>query len=71
MLTEKEKLELKDVHTDKQLKKIFKKIASKNPDAYFPTKELKELGYIRKHCMICHTITKTASALLMGVIERL
>ncbi len=53
MLTDKEKLELKDAHTDKQLKKIFKKIASKNPDAYFPTKELKELGYIRKKCEVC------------------
>ncbi len=53
MLSEKEKLELKNAHTDKELKQIFKKIASKNPDAYFPTKELRELGYMRKNCECC------------------
>ncbi|MFX1258875.1 MAG: alanine--tRNA ligase [Promethearchaeota archaeon] len=42
--------ELKDARTDKELKKVFKKIASKEPDKYFPTKELKELGYFRKIC---------------------
>ncbi len=44
---------LKHAQTDKELKSIFKKIASKNPDEYFPTKELKNLGYIRKHCECC------------------
>ncbi len=55
MLSEKEKKALKDCHTDKQLKNIFKKIASENPDAYFPTKELKNLGYMRKKCESCGT----------------
>ncbi len=53
MLTDKEKLELKDAHTDKELKQIFKKIASRNPDVYFPTKELRKLGYMRKNCECC------------------
>ncbi|MHA1150685.1 MAG: alanine--tRNA ligase [Promethearchaeota archaeon] len=41
---------LKVCKTDKELKKEFKKIASQNPDNYFPTKELHELGYFRKLC---------------------
>jgi len=53
VLSDKEQLELKDAHTDKELKHIFKKIASMNPDAYFPTKELRELGYMRKNCECC------------------
>jgi len=36
--------------SDKEQKKVFKEIASKEPDKYFPTKELRELGYMRKHC---------------------
>ncbi len=55
MLSDKEQLELKDAHTDKELKQNFKKIASRNPDAYFPTKELRELGYMRKKCESCGT----------------
>ena len=55
MLTPKEQNELKRAHNDKQLKKIFKDIASKNPDKYFPTIELKKLGYIRKSCECCGT----------------
>ncbi|MFX0056681.1 MAG: alanine--tRNA ligase [Candidatus Heimdallarchaeota archaeon] len=55
MLTSKEKNELKKAHNDKELKKIFKDIASKNPDEYFPTRELRNLGYIRKHCECCGT----------------
>ncbi|MFW9898539.1 MAG: alanine--tRNA ligase [Candidatus Thorarchaeota archaeon] len=39
--------------SDKEQKKIFKEIASHDPDKYFPTKELRELGYIRKHCSCC------------------
>ncbi|MHA1725437.1 MAG: alanine--tRNA ligase [Promethearchaeota archaeon] len=35
---------------DKEVKSVFKEIASKNPDIYFPTKELKALGYMRKQC---------------------
>ena len=53
MLSTKEQLELKDAHTDKELKQVFKKITSRNPDEYFPTKELKSLGYMRKLCECC------------------
>ncbi|MFW9972464.1 MAG: alanine--tRNA ligase [Candidatus Odinarchaeota archaeon] len=53
MLSAKEQLQLKDANTDKELKQVFKKIASKNPDAFFPTKELKDFGYIRKICKSC------------------
>ena len=44
---------LKGAHTDKELKKVFKGIASQNPDDYFPTKQLKQLGYSRKQCKSC------------------
>jgi alanyl-tRNA synthetase len=53
VLSEKEQKELIEAQTDKQLKKVFRKIASKNPDEYFPTKELRSLGYNRKHCECC------------------
>jgi alanyl-tRNA synthetase len=46
---------LKDCKTDKDLKREFKKIASKTPDKYFPTNELKGLGYMRKQCENCGT----------------
>ncbi len=36
--------------SDKEQKKVFKEIASKEPDKYYPTKELKSLAYMRKHC---------------------
>ncbi len=36
--------------SDKEQKKVFKEIASKEPEKYYPTKELKNLGYMRKHC---------------------
>jgi len=55
VLSDKEQLELKDAHKDKELKQNFKKIASRNPDAYFPTTELRELGYMRKKCESCGT----------------
>ncbi|MFW9866652.1 MAG: alanine--tRNA ligase-related protein [Candidatus Thorarchaeota archaeon] len=55
MLSEKEQEELVAAQTDKQLKSVFREIASKNPDKYFPTKELRKLGYIRKHCECCGT----------------
>ena len=47
--------QLKDCRTDKELKVAFKKIASKDPDKYFPTQELKKLGYLRKNCECCGT----------------
>jgi alanyl-tRNA synthetase len=50
MLSDQLKQQLKRYKTDKELKKEFKKIASKDPDSYFPTKELKQLGYMRKLC---------------------
>ncbi|MFX1487850.1 MAG: alanine--tRNA ligase [Promethearchaeota archaeon] len=55
MLSEKEQEELVAAQTDKQLKSVFREVASKNPDKYFPTKELRKLGYIRKHCECCGT----------------
>lgn len=36
--------------SDKEQKKAFKEIASKEPDKYYPTTELRELGYMRKKC---------------------
>jgi hypothetical protein len=53
VLSSKEQKELIAAQTDKQLKKVFRKIASKNPDEYFPTKELRNLGYMRKQCECC------------------
>jgi len=53
LLSDKEKKQLKNAHTDKKLKKIFKTIASKKPDEFFPTQELRNLGYIRKQCECC------------------
>jgi len=53
LLSDKEKKQLKSARTDKELKKIFKRIASKKPDEFFPTQELRNLGYIRKHCECC------------------
>ena len=53
MLSDKEKKQLKSARTDKELKKIFKTIASKKPDEFFPTQELRNLGYIRKQCECC------------------
>ena len=55
MISAEEQEELKKAQTDKELKQVFKKVASKNPDSYFPTKELRELGYIRKNCESCGT----------------
>jgi len=55
MISAEEQEELKKAQTDKELKQVFKKVASKNPDSYFPTKELRELGYMRKNCESCGT----------------
>ena len=41
--------------TDKDQKKKFKKIASEDPDSYFPTAYLKSIGYSRKKCTKCET----------------
>jgi len=53
MLSNEERTQLKGATNDKELKKIFKTIASKNPDEFFPTKELRQLGYMRKQCECC------------------
>ena len=39
--------------TDAELKEKFKKIASSDPDKYFPTKALASLGYSRHSCGKC------------------
>ncbi|MBU0461555.1 MAG: alanine--tRNA ligase, partial [Nanoarchaeota archaeon] len=41
--------------TDKEIKKIFKLEASKNPDKYYPTSVLKKEGFKRKQCKKCGT----------------
>jgi len=61
LLSDKEKKQLKSARTDKELKKIFKTIASKKPDEFFPTQELRNLGYIRKHCECCSAYFWTTS----------
>jgi alanyl-tRNA synthetase len=55
MISNAEKELLKDAKTDKELKSIFREIASENPDQYFPTKQLRKLGFMRKRCKICGT----------------
>ncbi|MBN2153230.1 MAG: alanine--tRNA ligase [Candidatus Lokiarchaeota archaeon] len=39
--------------TDKQQKKEFKKVASADPDSYYPTRKLKAEGFARKQCTNC------------------
>ncbi|MBW2985458.1 alanine--tRNA ligase [Candidatus Woesearchaeota archaeon] len=39
--------------TDKEIKKEFRKIASKDPDKYYATKILKESGFSRQKCSKC------------------
>ncbi|MBW2983532.1 alanine--tRNA ligase [Candidatus Woesearchaeota archaeon] len=46
--------------TDKEIKKEFKKTASKEPDKYYATKVLKKEGFVRKKCK-CGTWFWTAS----------
>jgi alanyl-tRNA synthetase len=41
--------------TDKEQKKQFKKVASENPDAYYPVKRLRANGFSRKQCKKCGT----------------
>ena len=55
MISQEIKDKLKDCKNDKSLKREFKKIASKNPEIYFPTEELQSLGYMRKKCESCGT----------------
>jgi alanyl-tRNA synthetase len=49
--------------TDKQQKKEFKKVASAEPDKFYPTKKLKSEGFMRKECTKCGmffwTVVKT------------
>lgn len=40
--------------TDKQIKKEFCIEASENPDIYYPTEKLRELGFNRKQCVQCN-----------------
>ncbi len=40
--------------TDAELKDQFKKVASAEPDKYFPVKALKEKGFSRHSCNKCH-----------------
>ena len=51
MLSDEDRKQLKGANNDKELKKIFKLIASNNPYEFFPTEELKHLGYIRS-CLL-------------------
>jgi len=53
MLSDEDRKQLKGANNDKELKKIFKLIASNNPYEFFPTEELKHLGYIRRQCECC------------------
>lgn len=53
MLSDEDRTQLKSANNDKELKKFFKTIASKDPDEFFPTQELRQLGYIRKQCECC------------------
>jgi alanyl-tRNA synthetase len=46
--------------TDAELKDKFKKTASAQPDTYFPTKALRELGFGRHHCTSCKRYFWTA-----------
>ena len=39
--------------TDKEIKKIFKEKASREPDKYYATSILKGEGFIRKKCKKC------------------
>ena len=61
MISDEEQRELKKAQTDKELKRVFKKITSKNPDEYFPTMELRNLGYMRKHCESCEAFFWTTN----------
>ena len=47
--------------TDKETKKWFKKIASKDPDKYYATSVLKERGFQRKECENCGTFFWTVN----------
>nr|MDO8112315.1 alanine--tRNA ligase [Candidatus Sigynarchaeota archaeon] len=47
--------------TDKQQKKEFKKVASSDPDKFYPTRKLKAEGFIRKQCTKCGMYFWTAN----------
>ena len=40
--------------SDKDLKKWFVKVVSKDPDKYFPVSTLKKIGYSRHKCKLCN-----------------
>ncbi|MFW6312055.1 MAG: alanine--tRNA ligase-related protein, partial [Nanoarchaeota archaeon] len=40
--------------SDKEQKKQFKEVASKNPDSYYPTEALKKEGFFRNKCECCN-----------------
>lgn len=46
---------------DKQIKKSFKKIASQDPNMYYATSVLQELGFERKECSTCGTFFWTTN----------
>ncbi|RMF06323.1 alanine--tRNA ligase [Candidatus Woesearchaeota archaeon] len=46
---------------DKQVKREFKKEASKNPDKYYATEVLREEGFVRKQCRNCGTFFWTTT----------
>ncbi len=50
MLTNEQKKVLSKCKTDKEIKRVFKEIASNDPSKYFPVKELRNKGFIRKLC---------------------
>ncbi len=39
--------------SDKEQKKVFRKIASENPDDYYPVKSLRKNGFSRRQCKTC------------------
>ncbi|MFP4523507.1 MAG: alanine--tRNA ligase [Candidatus Woesearchaeota archaeon] len=47
---------------DKQIKKSFKQIASQDPDTYYATSVLKEMGFTRKQCIHCKTFFWTTNS---------
>src|SRR3989344_6515339 len=45
----------------KLLKERLRQEASKNPEKYYPTRKLNELGFIRQRCTICRTFFWTTN----------
>ena len=53
---------MRNIMPDKEQKKAFKDIASKEPDKYFATRILQGEGYARRKCPKCGTYYWTASS---------